>query len=202
MVSRAGKLFYERKEYRMRVSRRSILAALLMVCPAQAAEPRPQGSGFVLRGAAGLGVGGADVAGESAHNVGFAGGVALGFAGRRFEFDVEIAVQPFQVDNPVARESFRAAYLLPSLRIHGQHLYLRVGGGWVRYSWSGPDANVSSDAGPALSVAVGYEFSKPKGAPVSIEAYFRGGTPDLELGSNLAGVQLALSWYSRKGARP
>lgn len=187
----------------MRIARVPLLVGLLVACRAEAAEPRPQGSGFVMRGLAGLGVGGADVGGERGHKTGFAGGATLGFAGRRLELDFEIAVQPFQVDNPVRDESFRVVYFLPSLRIHGQHVYARVGAGWARYSWSGPEAFVSSDSGPAFSVALGYELSKPAGVPLSIEAYCRGGvTPGFELGSRLAGVQVGLSWYSRKEKQP
>jgi hypothetical protein len=186
----------------MRIARVPLLAALFLACRAEAAEPRQQGSGFVVRGAAGLGVGGTDVAGESTHETGFAGSATLGFAGRRFELDFEIVVQPFSVENPVAGESFRAVHYLPSLRFHAQHVYLRVGVGWASYSWSGPEVLVSSDAGPAFSVALGYELSRPAGVPLSLEAYYRGGSPDFELGSSLAGVQLGLSWYSRKGKQP
>ena len=170
--------------------------ALLAASDARAAEPRPQGSGFVVRGAAGVAVGGFDVGDESESKTGFAGGALLGLAGRRFEFDFEIAAQPFGVDNPVGGESFRVVYFLPSVRIHGQHAYLRVGAGWARYSWTG--YSVSNESGPALSAALGYELVKPHAIPVAIEAYVRGGTSDYSFASSLAGVQLVASWYARK----
>jgi len=81
--------------------------ALLAASDTRAAEPRPQGSGFVVRGAAGVAVGGFDVGGESESKSGFAGGALLGLAGRRFEFDFEIAAQPFGVDNPGGGEMGR-----------------------------------------------------------------------------------------------
>ena len=172
--------------------------ALFAARDARAAERRPQGSGFVVRGAAGIGVGAMDVSDQSGSQTGFAGGATLGLAGRRFELDFEIAAQPFRVDNPVGLESFRVVYFLPSLRIHGPHAYLRVGIGWARYSWSGPEAFVSNDSGPAVSAAVGYELARPRAIPVAIEAYFRRGTSDFEFESRLAGVQLVASWSARK----
>lgn len=172
--------------------------ALLAVGGTQAAEPRPQGSGFVVRGAAGLAVGGMDVSRQSERKAGFAGGALLGVAGRRFEFDFEMAFQPFRVDNPVGREAFRVVYFLPSFRVHARHAYLRLGAGWARYSWSGPQAFVSSDSGPAFSAAAGYEFATPRAIPLSIEAYARTGTSDFEFASRLYGVQVVASWYQKK----
>ena len=172
--------------------------ALLVTGEALAAERRPQGSGVVVRGAAGLGVGRIDVAGENETEPGFAGGALFGVAGQRFEFDVELAFQPFKVDNPAGRESFRVLYVLPSVRFHGRHAYLRLAAGWARYSWYGPAAFVPSDTGPALSAAAGYEFASPRAIPVSIEAYIRASTSDFEFTSRLYGVQLVASWYQRK----
>src|SRR6266545_3077361 len=169
----------------------TLLVALVVARDARAAEPRPQGSGFVARGAAGFGVGGMDVAGESERKPGFAGGAILGLSGRRYEFDLEIAAQPFRVDNPLGGESFRVVYLLPSLRIHGQHAYVRVGVGWGIYTWSRPRwPNGASDGGGALSAALGYELARPRAIPVSIEAYFRTGSSDYSFSSRLSGVQL------------
>ena len=170
--------------------------ALLAASDTRAAEPRPQGSGFVVRGAVGVAVGGFAVGGQEERKSGFAGGALLGLAGRRFELDFEIAAQAFGVENPGGGESFRVVYFLPSVRIHGQHAYLRVGAGWARYSWTG--YSVSTESGPALSAALGYELAKPRAIPVAIEAYFRTGTSDYSFSSRLAGVQLVASWYARK----
>jgi hypothetical protein len=51
-------------------------------------------------------------------------------------------------------------------------------------------------------VALGYELTRPARAPLSIEAYYRSGLSGFferhALESSLAGVQVGLSWYSRK----
>ena len=151
-----------------------------------------------MRLGAGLGVGQASVAGRHESQAGFAGSLSIGAAGRRFEFDFETALQPFHTSNPVADEGFKAVYLLPSVRYHGDHAYVRVGIGYARFFWSGPAANVSSDGGLALSAALGYEFAKLRSFPLSLEAYWRGGTPDFEISCGIAGVQLVASWYAKK----
>jgi hypothetical protein len=172
--------------------------ALLLATESRAADPRPQGSDFVVRLGAGLGLGRASIGDEHESKAGFAGGLSIGIAGRRFEFDFETAFQPFRTPNPVADEGFKAIYFLPSLRLHGNHGYARLGIGYARYFWSGPAANVSSDGGLALSAAIGYELAKPRSFPLSIEAYSRYGSPDFEIGCVIVGVQLVASWYETK----
>src|SRR5258706_88118 len=143
----------------VRILMTTLFVLVLVPRHSRAAEPRPQGSGFVVRAAAGVGIGGMDVAGESERKPGFAGGALLGLAGRRFEFDFEIAAQPFRVDNPLGGEAFRVVYFVPSLRIHDQHAYVRVGVGGARYSLSGPRwPNGGSDGGPAASAALRSEI--------------------------------------------
>ena len=179
----------------------SALMALLVASEARAADPRPQGSGFVLRGAAGVGVGRYSIASfaddSSWTRTGFAGGAVVGFAGRRFEFDLETAVQPFRVDTPVVSQSFEAVYFLPSVRIHGDHRYLRLGIGGVHdsFSWGSSFGNENL---LALSAAIGYEFSKPHGFPFAIEAYIRDGSDFDSASGTAVGVQLVGSWYQHK----
>ena len=175
-----------------------ILGGLGLTAATEAAEPRPQGSGFVLRGAVGLGVGSLNVADRTETTAGFAGSAVIGVAGQWWELDLEAAFQPVQVDNPVGRESMRAVYLLPSLRFHADHAYLRLGVGWARYSWSGPQAFLPNETRLGLGAAVGYEFASPRAVPLSVEAYVRGGSDLEEFSSGFWGVQVVASWYSRK----
>jgi hypothetical protein len=183
----------------MRIGTGAVLLALLAAADSEAGTPRPQGSGFVVRVGAGLGFGRASIGDASDSQAGFAGGVSLGYAGRRFEFDFETAFQPFETPNPVAEERFKAVYFLPSVRVHGDHFYARLGIGYARFSWAGPEASIPSDGGLALSAAIGYELAKPAAFPLSVEAYYRTATPDFEIACGIAGVQLVGSWYSRKG---
>jgi hypothetical protein len=174
------------------------LLALLTATELRAETARPPGAGFVLRLGAGPGFGRASIGSANESKAGVAGGVTIGAAGRRFELDLETAFQPFTTPNPVADEGFKAVYFLPSLRFHGDHLYARVGIGYARYSWSGPQATVSSDGSVALAAAIGYEFATPRSFPLAVEAYYRVGSPDLEITCAIAGVQVVGSWYSKK----
>lgn len=117
---------------------------------------------------------------------------------QRFEIDLETAFQPFLTPNPVAEEGFKAVYFLPSVRFHGDHGYVRLGVGYARYFWSGPDASISSDGSVALSAALGVEFASPRSFPLSVEAYYRGGSPDFEITCGIVGVQVVGSWYAKK----
>ncbi|HEX9186656.1 MAG TPA: hypothetical protein VGB87_06285 [Vicinamibacteria bacterium] len=177
----------------------TVLIGLLVSAEARAAEPRRQGSGLVVRVAAGVGFGRASIGPETESKPGFAGGVSLGASGRRFGFELETAFQPFRTPNPVADEAFRAVYVLPSVRFHGESVYARLGIGWARYAWSGSEASVPNDGGLAVSAAVGYELTKPRSFPLSVEGYYRTGSPDLEIVCGIAGVQLVGSWYRNKG---
>ena len=160
----------------------------------------PETAGVGLRGAAGAGpgLGRASIGDQHENQAGFAGAVSIGAAGRRFEIDLETAFQPFRTPNPVAEEGFRAVYFLPSVRFHGDHGYVRLGVGYARYFWSGPDASISSDGSAALSAALGYEFASPRSFPLSVEAYYRGGSPDFEITCGIVGVQVVGSWYAKK----
>jgi hypothetical protein len=174
------------------------LLALLTATESRAGTPRPQGSGFVLRLGAGFGLGKASIGDAKESRGGFAGGLTLGVAGRRFEFDLETALQPFHTKNPVAEEGYRAVYFLPSVRFHGDHVYARLGLGYARFSWAGAEASIPSDGGLAVAAAVGYELAKPRSFPLSIEAYARTATPDFEISCGIVGVQIVGSWYLRK----
>ena len=182
----------------MRLLSGMTLLTFLTAAESWAGTPRPQGSGFVVRLRVGPGLGRASIGDQHENQAGFAGAVSIGAAGRRFEIDLETAFQPFRTPNPVAEEGFKAVYFLPSVRFHGDHMYGRLGLGYARYFWSGPDASIPSDGGAALSAALGYEVASPRSFPLSVEAYYRGGSPDFEITCGIVGAQVVGSWYAKK----
>ena len=177
-----------------------LAAALLLGRGAElVAGERPQGTGFVFRGGGGLLNGATEVAGERSSKTGLGLNAQLAVSKRTVEWALDLEIQPFTVDNPVKAEAFRVVYVLPSFRVHGRNVFLRAGLGLAQFSFSGPEANVSSESGIGIGLSAGYELERPRRFPLTIEVVGRwGSTPDLELGARGLGVQVVGSWYSKK----
>lgn len=155
-------------------------------------------SGPVLRVGLGASAGGAEVTGKNAHKSGIILNVQAGVSRERFCFLLDLEAQPYRVPNPVMGEAFRVAYLLPSVRVNAQRVFLRAGIGLSYFSFSGPEAFESSSLGPAFGVSAGYEVLNGR-LPVAVEGVGRwGATSDGELSSRTIGLQVVGSWIARR----
>lgn len=152
--------------------------------------------GFFIRGNLGLATGETEVSRSTGSKTGVTFGGQLGTRGSVVDLALDVAVQPFKVENPRRSEAFTALYILPSLQFHWASAYVRGGVGWSRLSFSGNDIFVAKDGGFSWGVAAGYERGASK-RPLGIEVFtLRTASSDGELGASLTGVRVTLAWYS------
>lgn len=176
-------------------------AVLLVLAMASMALPRgaaAQDPGLVW----GLGVGpGAvqlSVAGEveTAYGVVPHGRLGMRTAGGTL-FLAELDLQPFDVENPRRAEAFRGAWWLASVEFTLADVLVRPSLGWQHRSWSGANPVEDSDGGPALGLAAGYELGRRGPIAVTVEAFGRVSSIELEgsVGARLLGIRVVGSVY-------
>ena len=114
---------------------------------------------------------------------------------------VELAVQPFKAQNPVADEAFTAVYALAGVQLglgESRRLYLRPELGLVFRSWSGSEVFVESENALAAGLAVGREWPIGGKLGLAVEVFLRFSGAD-ELSTTLLGLGVSLVPI---GARP
>jgi hypothetical protein len=114
---------------------------------------------------------------------------------------VELAVQPFKAQNPVADEAFTAVYALAGVQLglgESRRLYLRPELGLVFRSWSGSEVFVESETALAAGLAAGREWPIGGRLGLAVEGFLRFSGAD-ELSTILLGLGGSLVPI---GARP
>jgi hypothetical protein len=97
--------------------------------------------------ALGVGVGGTSVGGESEDTGGVLTGAVAGYSTGHVRLLLDAELQPFEVDNPLRAESFRALYLLAAPEFAFGRFYVRPGAGITSFFFRGEDPAESSDLG-------------------------------------------------------
>ena len=148
-----------------------------------------------LRAGAALGWASTSVAGETSTNLGPLLTGQLGYAlSTRTDLTLDVAVQPFKAQNPVADEAFRGVYTLAGLQVGvgtSRRVYLRPELGLVFRSWSGSQVFVPSETSPAAGLGIGSEIPVGRALGLAAEAWVRLSGAE-ELSTVLVGVGLAL----------
>ncbi len=122
------------------------------------AQGIPLKPSILLRLGIGGGRGGTSVDGQSETAEGFIGHAGIGFSGLGTRLLVEAEAQPFEVQNPVLDEAFRAVYVLAAFQVGLLGAYVRPGLGAGVLFFTGDQAADETDIGPAVGVSAGYEI--------------------------------------------
>jgi hypothetical protein len=180
---------------------------LLLLLPLMLGAVAPVGaqarSGPVeVRAGAAFGWARTAVAGEASTDVGPLLTGQVGYAlSTRTDLTLDLAVQPFKAQNPVADEAFRAGYGLAGIQVgvgRSRRVYLRPEVGLVYRSWSGSQVFKASETSPAAGLGVGGEMPVGRALGLAAEAFVRLSGAE-ELSTALVGVGLSLVPI---GARP
>jgi hypothetical protein len=172
-----------------------LLVVPIMLGTFASASAQARGGAVELRAGAALGWARTSVAGESSTNFGPLLTGQLGFAlSTRTDLTVDVAVQSFKAQNPVADEAFRGVYTLAGLQIGlitSRRVYLRPELGLVFRSWSGSQVFVSSETSPAAGLGIGGEIPIGRGLGLAPETFVRLSGAE-ELSTALVGVGISV----------
>lgn len=176
-----------------------VCMAILLQRTDLAANDLEGGKRLFVRAGIGGGAGMTRVGEETNTAAGPVGNLQIGLSGRRAQLALDLEVQPFRVENPLRREAYRAAHLLPSVQVYFGKAYLRGGLGLARLWYSGADVFRAQETNLAYGLSAGYERHSRRIRP-GVEVVGRWThSPDGELRARLLAVQVMATWLSGTG---